>query len=181
MDNANYDTRMLLDLVSGGAVADDPFVLVDVGCGLGLDPAWRQFGSQFEAHAFDAQVVEIERLSREEENARVHYHAALVGLPEDHPIPTRRRERRVEEAFFEPFARTSTAAALARATATGDVPFYETNDWTALELSTEKVGLAEFLTAQGVRSVDFVKTDTDGGDLDVLLSFEEMIAPAGVL
>jgi hypothetical protein len=87
----------------------------------------------------------------------------------------------MEEAFFEPFARTSTATALDRASAMGDVPFYETNDWPALELSSEKVGLATFLEGQHVTSVDFVKTDTDGGDLDVLLSFEEMIAPAGVL
>jgi hypothetical protein len=181
MDNANYDPRMLLDIVSGGVFANDPFMLIDVGCGLGLDPAWRQFGPHLQAHAFDAQLVEIERLARDEKNAGVHYHAALVGLPDDDPIAARRREGRAEEAYFEPFARTSTAAALASARASGDVPFYETNNWAALELSTEKVGLAAFLTAQGVGSVDFVKTDTDGDDLDVLLSFEEMIEPAGAL
>jgi FkbM family methyltransferase len=181
MDNANYDPRMLLDIVGGDVLAHDPFMLVDVGCGLGLDPAWRQFGAHLQAHAFDAQLAEIERLGREETNAAVHYHAALVGLPDDHPIVKRRRERRAEEAYFDPFARTSTMSALTRAQATGGASFYETNDWLALELAAHTVGLAEFLEGQGVRSVDFVKTDTDGGDLDVLLSFEDMIAPAGVL
>jgi hypothetical protein len=34
---------------------------------------------------------------------------------------------------------------------------------------------------EGVEGVDFVKTDTDGGDLEVLLSFDDMIESAGVL
>jgi FkbM family methyltransferase len=172
---------MLRAIVKGTAFANDPFMLVDVGCGLGLDPAWRQFGAHLQAHAFDAQLVEIERLGREEKNPGVHYHAAMVGLPDDHPVVKRRRERMAEEAYFQPFGRTSTMTALNRASATGGVPFYETNDWSTLELATQKVSLAEFLKARGVQSVDFVKTDTDGGDLDVLLSFEDMIGSAGVL
>jgi FkbM family methyltransferase len=181
MDNTNYDPAMLRKIVRADALVDDPFVLVDVGCGLGIDAVWRTFGPHLRAHALDPQLVEIERLRGEEKNPNVHYHAALVGLPEDHPVARRRREIAYEETYFEPFGRTSAMAAFAHATAAGGASFYETNDWTVLELSTRRVGLAEFLRSEGIAHVDFVKTDTDGGDLEVLLSFEEEIAASGVL
>ena len=174
MDNANYDPPMLLDLASGGVFASDPFMLVDVGCGLGLDPAWRRFGAALHAYGFDPQVEEIARLAGEEENPNVHYYAAFVGLPGAPPPP-------LDDTYFDPFGRTSSVAAAARATAGGQTPFYETNDWPGQELTTEKVGLADFLRGHGVASVDFVKTDTDGDDLEVLRSLEDMIRPAGVL
>ena len=165
---------MLLEVVATDALADDPFVLVDVGCGLGIDTAWRRFGRHLHAHALDPQLEEVERLRREEPNPNVHYHTAFVGLPSEASPPE-------DNPYFNPFNRTSAAKALARATAAGPAPLEEANDWAGRDLTTRKVGLAEFLRTRGVRSVDFVKTDTDGGDLEVLRSFEEMIKPAGVL
>jgi hypothetical protein len=125
--------------------------------------------------------VEIERLTKEEKNPNVHYYATLVGLPADHPVAIRREELRYHETYFEPFGRTSAMAAQAHAKEAGSATFYETNDWPELELSTRRVGLAEFLRSENVETVDFVKTDTDGGDLEVLLSFEPMIESSGVL
>lgn len=165
---------MLQELVERSVFADQPFMLVDVGCGLGLDPVWRAFGNDLHAHAFDPQIDEIERLRDAETNPNVHYHAALVGLPEPRRVTD-------DEHEFNPFARTSTAAALARASTARDTPYYETNDWQAEQLTSTRIGLADFLRDAGVSSVDFVKTDTDGGDLEVLESFESMIGPAGVL
>jgi FkbM family methyltransferase len=181
MDNANYEPQMLLDVVAGNVLDQDPFVLVDVGCGLGIDPAWRLFGRHLHVHAFDAQVAEVERLRAEEENENVRYDSALIGLPDDHPIARRRRELAVEATYFEPNNRTSAAAAAERAADAGSATFYETNDWLNLDLATQKFGLAEILRSQGVEGIDFVKTDTDGADLEVLLSFEDMIRSSGVL
>lgn len=173
MENANYNPKMLLDLTSTSALADDPFVLVDVGCGLGIDAAWRRFSPYLHAHGFDPQLEEVERLRREEKDANVHYHAALVGVPGASPP--------ILDPYFEPFGRTSSIAALGPANASGVVTFFETNDWGARELAARKVGLADYLRSEGVERVDFVKTDTDGGDLEVLRSFEDMIEDAGVL
>jgi FkbM family methyltransferase len=174
VDNVTYRPLVLHELVERGIFGAEPFMLVDVGCGLGLDPAWRAFGEYLHAHAFDPQIDEIERLRSAEDNPNVHYHAALVGLPEPRPVTA-------EEGEFNPFPRTSTANALARASAARDTPYYETNDWRAEQLTSARVGRGVFLRGEGVHSVDFVKTDTDGGDLEVLESFEEMIRPAGVL
>ena len=181
MDNANYSPPMLKAVVASGALDRDPFMLVDVGCGLGLDPAWRLFGKALHGHGFDPQVEECRRLARQEKNPNVHYHAVFVGLPDGDPFLRRRRERAADETYYEPFSRTSTQAALTRAATIGGMAFQETNDWGGRELTPEKVGLADFLCDQGVGNVDFVKVDTDGGDLEVLLSFEEAIEASGVL
>lgn len=165
---------MLLELAGSGVFASDPFVLVDVGCSGGLDPAWRFFGASLHAHAFDPQIAEIERLAREEENPNVRYHAAFVGLPGEPPPP-------VDDPLFNPFGRTSAMQAVQHVAACDDVSVLETTDWTVQELSTARVGLADFLRDGGVTSIDFVKTDTDGSDLQVLRSVEEMIQPARVL
>ena len=181
MDNANYTSALVRTVVESGALEQDPFVLIDVGCGLGIDDAWRVFGTHLHAHGIDPQLREIDRLRRAEHSDTVRYHAAFVGLPPDHPIRVRRIARVLEESYFEPFGRTSAWAAINRATESRERSFYETNDWPGEELTSETIGLADLLRREDVASVDFVKTDTDGGDLDVLLSFESMIAESGVL
>lgn len=180
MENADFDPKMLPVIVAGDALANDPFVLVDVGCGLGIDEAWRVFGERLTGHGFDPQVEEIERL-RAEETGAMQYHAAFVGLPEDHALRRRRAGRLAEASYFEVFDRTSASAACSWAEAEGDASFYETNAWRDLPLATETIGLADVLRREGVETVDFVKIDTDGSDLDVVVSFEEMLRPAGVL
>lgn len=164
---------MLRDVAAGGVFDGDPFVLVDVGCSLGLDSIWRLFGDNLYAHAFDPQLDEIERLRRKEANPNVQYHAAFVGLPDEPPAPP-------DDPYFNPFGRTSAMQAVGQIAASG-ATFEETNDWSASGLATIKVGLGDFLRTHGVPSVDFIKTDTDGGDLDVLRSIEETIESLGVL
>jgi FkbM family methyltransferase len=181
MDSVEYQPSMLPEVVASGALADDPFVLVDVGCGLGIDPLWRLFEPYLHVEAFDPQVAEIDRLRAAETNEHVHYHAALVGLPDDDPFVTRRRTQEHRETSFNPWDRLSTAAAISAAKAKGDTDLEETNDWDLRELTTRRVGLADALSESGVASVDFVKTDTDGGDFEVLQSFESAIESSRVL
>jgi FkbM family methyltransferase len=181
VDSVDYTPPMLQQVVRRGAFSDDPFVLVDVGCGLGIDPAWRLFEPHLRVEALDPQLDEIERLRSEETNRHVRYHAALVGLPDDDPFLIKRREDESSEQAYNPWSRLSTAAATNAATRAGDTDLEETNDWQLRDLATRKVGLAEFLRGQGLSSVDFVKTDTDGSDFEVLRSFEEAIEPLQVL
>src|SRR5438477_13083365 len=92
MDNANYRPVLVPEVVRSGVLADDPFVLIDVGCGMGIDPLWRLFEPHLHGYGLDPQLSEIERLKREERNPDVHYHAALVGLPEDDDYHRRRED-----------------------------------------------------------------------------------------
>ncbi len=60
MDNVNPDPKMLLKVVELRLIADDPFMLFDIACALGLDPAWRLFRDDLSAHGFDPQHEEFE-------------------------------------------------------------------------------------------------------------------------
>lgn len=77
------------DSAAARFVADalnEPFVLIDVGCSGGLGSSWNVFGDKLTAYAFDPAVSEIERLAREETRPDVHYVAAFIGAPADHPV-----------------------------------------------------------------------------------------------
>lgn len=182
MDNANYNPAFVPEVVRSGALADDPFVLIDVGCGLGIDPLWRLFEPYLQACGIDPQLSEIERLQREERNPDVHYHAALVGLPDDDEFHKRRADdARRWSAYFHPLARSSGFLATERAKEAGGRSLADLNTWTEEELATEKLTLADFIREQGLRNVDFVKTDTDGSDLEVLLSAVDVVKETGIL
>jgi hypothetical protein len=182
MDNANYQPTFVPEVVRSGVLANDPFVLVDVGCGLGIDPLWRLFEPTLNAYGVDPQISEIERLSREERNPDVHYHTALVGLPDDDPYHDRRAaDAQRWSSYFHPLARSSGFLASDRAKEAGERSLTELNTWSLEDLTTEKVPLSQFIREQGLRNVDFVKTDTDGSDLEVLLSVMDVVEETGIL
>src|SRR5689334_20580118 len=84
MENVNYDPPFLQHVVSTHLLGDATFTLIDVGCALGIDPAWRLFGPHLRAYGFDPQSDECQRLQSHEENPHVRYIASFVGLGEDH-------------------------------------------------------------------------------------------------
>jgi Methyltransferase FkbM domain len=182
VENVAQDPAMLRRVVERNLLEGDPFVLVDVGCGLGIDPAWRLFGDQLHAYGVDPQVEEIARLAASETNPNVHYDAAFVALPDDHPFA---RQRRVDDAaagsYFDWFGRTSAWAAVSRAAAEPDASFKDTNNWDRRRLADEKIELGGYLHRRGIHTVDFVKVDTDGGDLEILVSGEDEFEAKGIL
>ena len=172
---------MLQEIVRSGVLEADPFVLIDVGCGLGIDEVWRLFEPYLRVYAFDPQTEEIRRLAASERNKHVHYHAGFVGLPADHPFHRQQAAESGRDAYFNPWSRLSTAQAMESSTAAGPTDLEETNDWNRRDLDTRRIELSTFLEENGVLSVDFVKTDTDGGDLEVLRSLEPAIERARIL
>src|SRR5262249_44990483 len=53
--------------------------------------------------------------------------------------------------------------------------------WDEQKLSTERISVTEFLDRNGIESVDFVKIDTDGSDLEAAMSCESAIRTAEIL
>ena len=204
MDHINYQCSMLRYVVRERLIASDPFLLFDIGCALGIDPVWRFFGEDLHAHGFDPLKDEIEELTRHEANPNVHYHATFVGLPPSDPFHVARpastsgmyftwgsqlarsssiyaaRLRKqsqseppvaapaVEPASLSPAERRAASVAAAE-------------QWAAQPLATQTIALSEFAGQHGITNVDFVKTDTDGRDLEALASCEPLIRRVGIL
>src|SRR5215211_5759739 len=147
MYNVNYAPPLLQFIVANQMFNHDPFVLVDVGCALGLDPAWRLFGEQLHAYAFDPQVEECARLSAVETNPNVRYFANFIGLPDDHPYMMAAREDITNESrYYYPFDRSSAVAGLAQKTASlvnnNEESRTATETWFTRELTVDKLSLS---------------------------------------
>jgi hypothetical protein len=189
VDNLNYQPDMLIRLVQERVLADDPFVLIDVGCAMGIHPLWRSFGEDLRAHGFDAQEDECVRLRAKESSSQVHYHAAFVGLPPSHPF---HRDRVTAKRIVgTPFSashqldRSSTFLAAARkraqAAAQPSSSRDATEQWQVERLAPRTVAISDFAAERDLANIDFVKIDTDGRDLEAAVSCREAIRRTSIL
>jgi hypothetical protein len=177
MENANYFPAATPLLRDCPCFAQERFSLIDVGCSGGIDDLWRIFGDRLEANCFDPQQDEIDRLRSIESNPNVNYHAAYVGLEETHPYHAERRSIPPSSHYYHfDFARSSAGWGLEL---NAPVPFQSAG--VNANLCDRRISLAQFARENAVRSIDFIKTDTDGYDFEVLLSAEELLRPCGVL
>jgi FkbM family methyltransferase len=168
-------------LLASPALADESFLLIDVGCHSGLDPVWRCFGDRLAAEAFDPQLDEIARLQAQETNPRVRYHGAYVGLEADHDFHREKRATVSPLADSHRWERFSTCTATRLETDDSLKRELLMGDLSKLRLAERRVSVSRFVRDEGIEDVDFVKIDTDGADLEVLLSCEPVIRPCGVL
>jgi hypothetical protein len=173
----------MLPLLRGaGAFHDDPFVLIDVGCGGGIDPAWREFGDNLVAHGFDPVRSECRRLQARETLPGVKYYPRLVGLPPDHELV--RRRKRIGGWCISPTWQRSSAAHAETLRLPRDVETNITGRGDLADAST-RIGLGEFVEQAGLGSVDFIKVDVDcsdhGTDLDILHSAAAVLSSRQVL
>jgi hypothetical protein len=177
---------MLRRLVEQRLLADDPLMLFDIGCALGIDPVWRFYGDALHAHGFEPQTDECAKLEMQEQNPNVRYHAAFVGLPPDDPFHAGRAAG--QGSYFSwkaQFDRTSTCAANQRKQAQASGPptssLESTEQWSAQPLSPRKVAIKNFVAERGIASIDFVKIDTDGSDLEAAVSCRDVVRQANIL
>jgi hypothetical protein len=167
------------------ALKDDSFMLVDVGCSRGIDPAWRAFGGRLRAIGFDASLAEVRRLTETEAAPGIEYVAGFVGIPPDHPFARKKGNRahwgRLPNDRLS-FSRTGELQRDVVAAASDDDKLLH-NAWRTMELADRDhpVVLPAFLCARGVTSVDAIKVDVDGPDFDILNSLDAALADLGVL
>jgi hypothetical protein len=179
MEGTTDQTRTLPLVRDAGLLAQAPFVLLDAGCSGGIDGVWRIFGEDLVAFGFDPQRSECRRLQQAETRPGVEYVPAFVGLARDHPFLARRaqEDRKIKD-HFEPWSRLSTAEAvkLGAKASQQSQPIFE--DWVSLD---DIVPLDAFVRDRKLATVDFIKIDVDGTDLDVALSAESITRSHQVL
>jgi Methyltransferase FkbM domain len=169
----NTAPRLLAHLVDCGALEREAFSLVDVGASAGIASHWRLFGDALHAVGFDLLVGEVDRLNKVEPNPNVRYRAGRVGYggyPEliaDCP------------AFSSAIQHRSSSQ---RALELLRVSHEETYDQThSGVMSSELVELDDTFLRTAPVNVDFVKTDADSHDYEVLLGARELLVKAPVL
>jgi hypothetical protein len=157
---------------------DAPFFLIDVGCSGGIEKRWDVFGDRLRAVGFDPLVSEIDRLNSANLRPSVVYEAASVGCPDYDTLfpPAMRKDR---AASRTPFARSSATAAQARQQMSYIQEVF--NSSAPLVLSRRMVVLDDYLPPDQHQLVDFIKVDTDGHDIEVVLGARAILDADGVL
>ena len=173
MEGLGSDTRFASSIA--GALASEPFTLVDVGCSGGIDAAFRAFGEHLVAVGFDPNIEEIERLRQSETSDRITFVDAFVDGGSDY------------ELIIEgnPWQRLSVARTLEiRQPSLAEYSSSQrttNNLWTETRLAERSVQLPDFLKSLLVTDIDFIKIDVDGADFAILQSCADMLHESGVL
>jgi FkbM family methyltransferase len=160
-------------LYGEGTPPREPVILIDVGCSGGMDGHWMKFGMALQAVAFDPLVHEIERL-KALGGRFVHYEAAFVGCNEfDTLFPRALRQNYIASRNNVSFERTSAAeyGRLKRRNYIQEV----FNSGAEILLTDRHIQLDDYVRDVGLARVDFLKVDTDGHDIEVLLGARNLL------
>src|SRR5882762_2009721 len=156
----------------------EPVTLIDVGCSGGVEEHWLNFAPALRAIGFDPILPEIERLNASAP-ASIRYEAAFVGYRDyDELVPYSLRADAVANKNNDSFTRTSAHAHFVLKE--GDYAKKNYNQGKELIFTDRRIDLDSFAAASGIRRIDFLKVDTDGSDIEVLLGARELLA-AGCL
>lgn len=162
LQRINYTPALIARLMASGAYSEAPMRVADVGCAGGIEAHWRVFSPHLRAIGFDPMLAEVARLNDAEQDAGVHYVDAFIKQP-GWPADTNEGSN----LFFH---RSSTARASAVQAERSE---HVVNGWQRQALTDRTATLDELL--QDFGPVDFLKSDTDGGELEVLSSGPETL------
>lgn len=149
------------------AFAAQPLVIVDVGARGGINPEWAVFGEQLQVYCFEPDEVECKRLTSSAPR-QVKYLPYALG-------------------------RSSGTATLYEAALPASSSLYKTrmeyfgrfvnrdNGMTASERKIAVKTLDEVAAEARISHADFIKLDTEGAELDVLVGGKNILNSGGVL
>jgi Methyltransferase FkbM domain len=167
----------MTDLLRERGVFDrHPFVLIDVGCAGGIAEPWRAFGPSLVAHGYDPDVAACVEARAREPFPHVHYHARFVGLPESHPSVRRRHADAAQWPNTNIWGRVTAGYLAGKQEAEG-------TNVTAGRLADPStlIGVKDIVRSEQLPTVDFLKVDVDGPDIDVLESAGDVLTDSQVL
>lgn len=159
---------MAPSLPSLAALLDRPLVVLDVGCRWGFEEKWKALGSHVQLIGFDADAAECQALRERPDTGGVRYVAASLGAA---PGPARlflTREPACSSLYPpdpELIAERSELECTSLVSAV-EVELTTLDAWTA---------------GAGVGSVDVIKLDTQGSELDILRGAEQTLGSVRAL
>jgi FkbM family methyltransferase len=167
-------------IVSERLWGESDFFLLDVGASGGVGKHWAFFGDRLRAIAFEPLLAEAERLQRAAAGSKITYEAAFATCRDyDQMFPPDLRSDRIRSKNNDPYPRTS--AARAQEVMRINYPEHVFNAGAPAEYTDRRVVLDEFIPAAERPSVDFLKIDTDGHDIEVLLGAQGLVDAGGIL
>jgi len=160
----------------------EPFTLIDVGCGGGIDSGWHSFGTRLHAFGFDPDVDDITRLQSEEGNPNVEYVAAFVRAAGAHPFQPGKLD--YSTLSRNPWARLSVARTIElNEKQSNDSKVKLLNLWPKKRLvqPSSAIVLRDFFDERRLHAIDFVKIDVDGSDYEILTSLDDCLHERQIL
>jgi len=174
-ERLNSTPAMLSRIVGNRLWGDSDFFLIDVGASGGIDRHWSVFGDRLKAIGFEPLLDEAERLRQVSAGSKISYEAALVSCHGfDRLFPPDLRNDRIRSKNNDPFQRVSAARAqeLMRMNYAESVKVASAG---APVFTDRVVVLDDFVPLAERPSVDFLKIDTDGHDVEVLLGADALL------
>ena len=152
----NPDPRMTRYLAKEtSAFRDDPITIVDVGARWGFNEEWKEFGESLRVYCFEPDEAECQRLNASA-GANVRYLPFALAAGSGHgtlyhtQFSASTGLYRTNWSYFSRLLNRDNAIVVKEET---------------IQVTT----LDEALRAAGVQSIDFLKLDVEGAELDVLL------------
>jgi len=159
----------------------DELLLIDVGASGGIDGFWAEcFGPKLKAVGFDPLIAEVDRLNKARGYGGIRYEAALVGCHDyDALFPPSLRQDTIASKDNSSFQATSAV----RASEAMRMNYVKEvfNAGAEIRLTDRLISLDDYVQESGIRSVDFLKIDTDGHDIEVILGAKQMLRSHEVL
>lgn len=165
--STNLNPLMTRHLVSAGTFAADPIVIVDVGARWGFNAEWNVLGSALQIYCFEPDQAECDRLNS-------------IACPNVKYIPAALGKSSAEMTLYE--ARLGASTGLYKT----NMRFFSRllnrdNAEVVKQHRIHVTTLEEALSRFGVKSVDFIKLDVEGAELDVLLGAERFMHDTNLL
>jgi FkbM family methyltransferase len=159
----------------------DELMLIDVGASGGIDGFWGAcFGARLKAVGFDPLIAEVDRLNKTRGYGGIRYEAAFVGCADyDTLFPPALRQDTVSSKNNTSFPGTSAV----RASEAMRMNYVKEvfNAGSEVRFTDRHVSLDAYVQQSAIASVDFLKIDTDGHDIEVLLGARQMLRTREVL
>lgn len=176
----NSNPQMIPHVLEGRLWGDRDFFLVDVGASGGIEHHWRVFAPRLMAIGFDPLLAEVARLNEQEQDSKIRYEASFVTCRNfDQLFPPSLRTDRIASRNNDPFPRVS--AVRAQELLRMNYAEQMFNAGAPTVYTDRRIVLDDFFPADQHGSVDFIKIDTDGHDIEVVLGADALTRNGGGL